>query len=106
MAGDNRLRMGLTEWAMMLALSLLWGGSFLFVGIAVAELPPLSIVTARVGLAAGALWLFLALSGRRGPSGGAAWLACFGMGILNNAVPFTLNSPGDKPRSQAASHRS
>ena len=40
------------EWLMLLLLSLLWGGSFFFTGIAVKELPPLTIVVLRVGLAA------------------------------------------------------
>ena len=40
---------------MLLALSVLWGGSFFFTGIAVKELPPLTIVVLRVGLAAAML---------------------------------------------------
>ena len=44
--------MNLREWAMLLALSVLWGGSFFFTGIAVKELPPFTIVVLRVGLAA------------------------------------------------------
>ena len=47
--------MGATEWAMLIALSVLWGGSFLFIGIAVKAVPPLTIVLARVGIAALAL---------------------------------------------------
>ena len=39
------------EWAMLLALSVLWGGSFFFAGIAVKELPPFTIVVVSVGLA-------------------------------------------------------
>lgn len=38
-------------WAMLLALSVLWGGSFLFIGIAVHELPPLALVFVRVLIA-------------------------------------------------------
>ena len=36
-------------------LSVLWGGAFFFVGVAVVKLPPLSIVLARVGVAAASL---------------------------------------------------
>ncbi len=39
-------RMTAAEWALLVGLSVLWGGSFLFVGVAVAELPPLTIVVA------------------------------------------------------------
>lgn len=85
---------------MLLALlALLWGGSFFFVGVAVRDTPPLLIVLARVGLAALALWgvvLTLRLEFRRD---GPALRAHLGMGVLNNALPFTLivwaQSPGD-----------
>jgi drug/metabolite transporter (DMT)-like permease len=40
-----------------LRLSIVWGGSFFTVGIAVQDLPPLTIAVARVGLAAIGLWL-------------------------------------------------
>ena len=35
---------------MLLILSVLWGGSFFFIGVAVKELPPLTIMMLRVGL--------------------------------------------------------
>jgi drug/metabolite transporter (DMT)-like permease len=79
-----------TEWAMLFALSVLWGGSFFFVGIAVKELPPLTIVVLRVGLAAAILCLTLRLLGLRLPRERSAWAAFFGMGLLNNAIPFCL----------------
>ena len=55
--------MGLREWAMLVALSMVWGGSFLFVGVSVRELPPLTLVLLRVGLAALALLAVLRLTG-------------------------------------------
>jgi len=82
--------MGRAEWLMLLALSILWGGSFFFVGIAVTGLPTLTIVLLRVGLAALALWAFVLLSGRKIPRNPEIWLAFVGMGLLNNVVPFGL----------------
>ena len=43
------------EWALLLILSVLWGGSFFLVEVAVKELPPLTIVVTRVTLGAGTL---------------------------------------------------
>lgn len=83
-------QMGAREWAMLLTLSVLWGGSFLFIGILVKVWPPLTIVTARVAVAAIALWLIVRLSGQPVPRSGKVWLAFFGMGLLNNVIPFTL----------------
>jgi hypothetical protein len=43
----NRV-MGIKEWSLIAILSILWGGSFFFVGVAVKEMPPLTIVLCRV----------------------------------------------------------
>ncbi|MFL5212868.1 MAG: EamA family transporter, partial [Microvirga sp.] len=83
-------RMTAAEWALLVGLSVLWGGSFLFVGVAVAELPPLTIVVARVALAAAALLVALRFMGVALPRERRVWVAFLGMGVLNNAIPFTL----------------
>lgn len=75
---------------MLIALSVLWGGSFFFIGVAVAELPPLTIVTLRVGLAALALWGIVLTLGQRPPRRLGVWAAFLGMGLLNNVIPFGL----------------
>lgn len=83
-------QMNATEWAMLVALSLLWGGSFFFVGIAVKELPPVTIVTLRVSLAAIALLIVCRIMGLQLPRQWAVWRAFSGMGLLNNIIPFCL----------------
>ena len=40
--------LGFQEWGLIIILSILWGGSFFFVGVAVKEMPPLTIVLCRV----------------------------------------------------------
>ena len=75
---------------MLLALSILWGGSFFFSKIALFETLPLTLVLYRVSIAALALFVFLKLTGLSLPGGRSAWLAFFGMGLLNNAIPFSL----------------
>ena len=82
--------MGSVEWAMLLLLSVLWGGSFFFVGVAVRDLPTLTIVVLRVGLAAVVLWGVVAVLRRPVPSDPRAWIAFLGMGVLNNVIPFGL----------------
>ena len=82
--------MGAQEWGMLIMLSLLWGGSFFFIGIAVKALPPFTIVALRVSLAAVALLVFLRLAGLSMPRDPRVWLAFFGMGLLNNLIPFSL----------------
>ena len=78
------------EWGMLVALSLLWGGSFFFTGVAVRELPPFTIVASRVGLAALILAVVMRVLRQKVPTEPHVWAAFFGMGLLNNAVPFSL----------------
>ncbi len=82
--------MGLVEWALLLILSMLWGGSFFFGKVALAELPPFTVVFGRVGLAAIALNLIVIVTGNRMPTAASAWRAFFIMGLLNNLIPFSL----------------
>jgi drug/metabolite transporter (DMT)-like permease len=82
--------MSMLEWALLVCLSILWGGSFFFVGVAVKELPPLTIVVLRVLLAALALHVVIRVMGVKLPANRSAWAAFFGMGLLNNAIPFSL----------------
>ena len=82
--------MSLFEWLLLIILSILWGGSFFFVGVAVKVLPPLTIVALRVTLAAIILLTVVYITGLRMPSNRKVWGAFFGMCILNNVIPFSL----------------
>lgn len=90
MTSSTNHTMNAKVWSLLILLSVLWGGSFFFVGVAVQELPPLIIVTLRVSLAAATLWIIALLLGHRPPVSSSAWLAFFGMGLLNNVIPFSL----------------
>jgi drug/metabolite transporter (DMT)-like permease len=78
------------EWGLLALLSLLWGGSYFFVGVAVGEIPPLTLVTLRVGLAAALLWLSAPFLGVAIPRGAKTVGALAVMGFGNNALPFAL----------------
>jgi len=82
--------MGTKDWAMLLLLSLLWGGSFFFISIVVTELPPLTIVLLRVGIAAITLWAILLIAGYEVPKSFRLWRSFFILGLLNNVIPFAL----------------
>jgi drug/metabolite transporter (DMT)-like permease len=78
------------EWSLLGLLSLLWGGSFFFVGVAVHALPPLTIVAVRVGVAATLLW---ATAGVTGLSARKVWQnrgALALLALINNVLPFVL----------------
>ncbi len=83
-------QIGGTEWALLVVLSVLWGGSFFFYKILVTALPPFTIVLGRVGLAAVVLNLFLLAKNDPMPASGRLWRQFFVMGTLNNVIPFSL----------------
>lgn len=84
------------EWGMLIALSLVWGGSFFFNEIAVRQLPVFTVVVCRVALAALILLAVLRLTGQHMPRSRAVWAAFFGMGLLNNVIPFSLIVAGQQ----------
>jgi drug/metabolite transporter (DMT)-like permease len=86
----------LSAWAQMALLALIWGGSFLSIKLAVAETGVLSTVAIRTAGAAAVLWAVLLPMGYRIPREGRVWGALFVMGLLNNALPFTLITWGQQ----------
>jgi drug/metabolite transporter (DMT)-like permease len=90
MTGTTNKTMSPLEWGMMLLLAILWGGSFFFVGVAIKQLPPLTIVALRVTLAALILWLCAPMMGVPMPRGRTVVGAFLLMGLLNNVIPFSL----------------
>ena len=82
--------LGITEWMLLVGLSILWGGSYLFMKLAVLTVPLFTIVLGRVSIAALALLIVLTISGTGIPKGRRIWVAFFGMGIFNNVIPMSL----------------
>lgn len=82
--------MSMFDWSRLLLLSLVWGGSFFFVEVALPHADPLTIVFYRVAIAAVALWLYCVVIRETIPRSAGIWGAFMVMGILNNVIPFTL----------------
>jgi len=78
------------DWWLLGILSVLWGGSFFFNGVALKELPPLTLVFLRVALAALILLPVLRAYRIGFPRGFSAWQPFFGIALLNNVLPFSL----------------
>jgi drug/metabolite transporter (DMT)-like permease len=82
--------MGGVEWALLIGLSILWGGAFMCARVAVQEVPPFTVVFARVALAALALMLAMRLMRLSFAPALARWPQFLVMGVLNNIIPFSL----------------
>lgn len=78
------------DWLLLVILSVLWGMTFFFAGVALQELPPLTLVLARVVIAASVLAPVLLLLGYHFPRTREGWLNFAVMAVLNNIVPFGL----------------
>jgi drug/metabolite transporter (DMT)-like permease len=78
------------DWALLLLLSVLWGGSFFFNGVILKELPPLTLVLLRVALAALILLPLLPVYGIAFPRDLSGWMPFFAIGLFNNVLPFGL----------------
>jgi drug/metabolite transporter (DMT)-like permease len=95
MTGSAAPRPNGLDFVLLVALAAIWGSSFLFIKLAVATIPPLTLVAARLVLAAAGLLAFLALAGHRLPRDGAYWRGFAVLAVIGNLVPFALISWGE-----------
>ncbi|WP_236025297.1 DMT family transporter [Arenibaculum pallidiluteum] len=86
----RRSQMTLSGWLMMIVLSVLWGGSYVFTAITIVALPPLTIALIRLGFAALLLHGVLWARGELLPARQRVWGALLFMGIFNSAMPISL----------------
>ncbi|MDQ0313979.1 DMT family transporter [Amorphus orientalis] len=84
------LQLTARDWCLLVALSVLWGSSFFFAKIAVTEIPPLTLVALRVGIAGLALQIVLIAQGHGSPVTDRRFPALFVLGVVNNVIPFSL----------------
>src|SRR3954471_6328101 len=85
-----RTQMDRGDWGLLVTLAVIWGGAFLFIGVAVKHVPPLTYVWLRLTIAAVAMWLFLKIRGERLGLPRQVWGSILLLALLNNALPFTL----------------
>ncbi len=88
--------MGLKNFLWLLLLASLWGPSFLFIKVAVGEIPPLTLVVGRVGVAGLLLYIALRMQGKNLPKFGPIWKRFAVVGFFSNALPFFLFSWGEQ----------
>lgn len=94
MPHTRRHRPGGTDYALLIALAAVFGASFLFTGISVREIPPLTVVSGRLFVALLILYPTMRLSGQALPPIGPVWWPIAASAFFGNALPFTLVSWG------------
>jgi len=88
--GMIRTVMNKSDWGTLVVLALIWGAAFLFIGVAVRHVPPMTYVWLRLAIAAAAMWAFLRWKGTALDLPRSAWGSILLLALLNNALPFTL----------------
>ena len=73
-----------SEYALLGLLALLWGSSYLFIGIAVETIPPVSLIALRVSIAAVVLLAIAAAQGHRLPRDRGTWAQLVVQSFLNS----------------------
>lgn len=87
--------MRIKEWAVFIALGLIWGTSFLWIKIALAETGPFTLVGFRLLFGFAGLLVVLAIQRPKLPRDRRTLLAFAFMGLFNTALPFILITWGE-----------
>lgn len=94
--GHSDAAYGPREVVLLLALSSLWGLSFLFIEVALRELTQLWIVAGRTAVGGATLLVVLRVRGRSLPRGRHVWGHLLVLGSVNNALPWAMVAWGQQ----------
>ena len=84
------------ELALLLLLATVWGGSYTFIKLGVATIPPITLIAARTAIAGLLLLLIMRLRGVAMPTDAATWRRFAFQACLNSVVPWTLIAWGER----------
>ncbi|WP_428031940.1 DMT family transporter [Ancylobacter sp.] len=84
------LPMAPSDWGALALLGLIWGGSFFFGKVAIAEIPPLTMVLTRVAIGALALWIIARARGVHLPMNRRLIGEFLVLAVIANIIPFGL----------------
>ena len=81
---------------LLLILGTIWGSSYMFIKVIVAEAPAFTLVAGRLTLAAIIMWGILRTRGLSLPRSRRIWRAYAVLGLLGAAIPYSLISWGEQ----------
>jgi drug/metabolite transporter (DMT)-like permease len=84
------------ELLLLLLLATLWGGSYTFIKLGVATIPPITLIAGRTSIAGALLLLIMYWRGVRLPRDAATWRRFLFQACLNSVVPWTLIAWGER----------
>jgi drug/metabolite transporter (DMT)-like permease len=84
------------ELLLLFLLATLWGGSYTFIKLGVATIPPITLIAGRTLIAGALLLLIMYWRGVGLPSDAATWRRFMFQACLNSVVPWTLIAWGER----------
>lgn len=84
------------EFALLALLALLWGSSYLFLKVAVAEIPPITLIAMRVAGAAAFLLVVMHMRNERLPRDAGTWRMFYLQAIFNGIGSWTVLAWGQQ----------
>lgn len=84
------------HWLVLLATAAMFGSTFLFIKLAVADIPPTTLAAGRALIAAPIAFAFLRIAGFRLPPLGLQWGPLILLGILTGVIPYTTIAWGQQ----------
>lgn len=94
-AGPQHQNMAV-ELALLMLLAMLWGGSYTFIKLGVATIPPVTLIAARTLMAGLLLLVLMHGRGLRLPKDAATWRRFVFQAGLNSVIPWTLIAWGER----------
>ena len=85
-----------TELALLLLLATLWGGSYTFIKLGVATIPPITLIALRTAIAGLLLLAVMRMRGIAMPTDLATWRKFAFQAVLNSVIPWTLIAWGER----------
>jgi drug/metabolite transporter (DMT)-like permease len=84
------------ELALLLVLAALWGASYTFIRVAVATIPPITLIAGRTAIAGLLLLIIMRWRGVRMPTDAAIWRRFLFQACLNSVIPWTMIAWGER----------
>jgi len=84
------------ELALLLVLATLWGASYTFIRVAVATIPPITLIAGRTAIAGLLLLVIMHWRGVRMPRDAATWRRFLFQACLNSVIPWTMIAWGER----------
>jgi len=84
------------DLALLVALATLWGGSYTFIKLGVATIPPVTLIAARTTVAGLLLLLVMWVRGIKMPTDATTWQRFAFQAVLNSVIPWTLIAWGER----------